>query len=61
MDEQQLISSIMLHGTSTPLENGQKNYDVKIDIPFLDFLNIAIIVVIAFLVFKLTLIDIWKD
>jgi len=61
MNEVVSISSITIHGTSTPLETGEKIYDVKVDIPFLDFLNIAIIFMIAFCVFKLTFIDIWKD
>lgn len=33
----------------------------KKEMPFLDFLTVATIFIVAFCVFKLTLIDIWKD
>ena len=56
-----LISSVYLNGTSTPLETGERIYSIQLSSPFLDFLTIAIIFSIAFFVFKLIFIDIWKD
>jgi len=56
-----LVSSIYLTGTSTVLENGNRVYDINLNIPFLDFFTVATIFLAAFFVFKLTFIDIWRD
>lgn len=59
--EDNIISEIYLTGTSTEATSGVRVYDVKIQSPFLDFLTVAIIFVVAFCVFKLLFADLWKD
>jgi hypothetical protein len=56
-----LVSSVYLTGTSTALETGERVYNLQLSIPFLDFFTVAIIFLVAFFIFKLTFIDIWKD
>lgn len=57
-----LISSVYLTGTSTiSTTTGETIYNIQYSSPFLDFFTVAIIFLIAFLVFKLTFLDIWKD
>jgi len=57
-----LVSSLYLTGTSTiSTTTGETFWNINIEIPFLDFLTVAIIFLIAFFVFKLTFLDIWRD
>jgi len=61
--EKNLISQIYVQGTSTPMDASSSPliYEYTIDIPFLDFLLVAIIFGAAFAVFKITFFDLWKD
>jgi hypothetical protein len=56
-----LIGLIYVKGTSTIASTSPTIYEYTYEIPFLDFLAVAIIFGTAFFVFKLTFIDIWQD
>jgi hypothetical protein len=57
-----LVSSLYLTGTSTEsTTTAETLWNIQVEIPFFDFLTVAIIFLIAFFVFKLTFLDIWKD